>query len=103
MEIRIDKTLQEFIESLEKPTIARTLRAIDLLETFGHRLGMPHSKKITPGLFELRIRGTQEIRIFYTFYKQKIVLLHGIIKKSNKIPSREIEIAIKKLDALDMV
>lgn len=64
MEIRIGHTIEKFIEFLEKPTIAKVLRTIDLLEDFGPQLGMPHSKKIEDGLFELRIRGKQEVRIF---------------------------------------
>ncbi|HLD18332.1 MAG TPA: hypothetical protein VJB99_04710 [Patescibacteria group bacterium] len=47
MEIRFfHADVEEFIRGLEKPTIAKVLRTIDLLETFGHKLGMPHSKAI---------------------------------------------------------
>ena len=56
---------------------------------------MPHSKKITGDLFELRIRGRQEIRILYTFYRSQIILLHGFIKKTPKIPPKELKIAAK--------
>lgn len=101
MEIQIfDESLENFIKSLEKPTVAKILRTIDLLELFGHRLGMPHTKRISEQLFELRIKGKQEVRIFYTFYKNKIVLLHGFIKKSAKIPKKEINNALAKLKHL---
>jgi len=104
MEIQIfDESLEKFIKSLEKPTIAKVLRTIDLLELFGSQLGMPHAKKISNQLFELRIRGKQEVRVFYTFYKSKIVLLHGFIKKSAKIPQREISNVFKKLGRLTKV
>ena len=47
MEIRLlNKDLEKFIESLEKSTIAKVLKTIDLLEQFGHNLKLPHSKKI---------------------------------------------------------
>lgn len=70
MKIQIfDNTLEKFILSLEKITIAKVLRTIDLLEQFGFKLGPPHTKKIAHNLFELRIRGRQEVRIFYTFSK----------------------------------
>ena len=43
MEIRIfDISLEKFIRSLQKPTIAKVLRTIDLLEEFGQKLGPPH-------------------------------------------------------------
>ena len=104
MEIHIiDSSLEKFIKSLEKQTIAKVLHTIDLLEEFGPRLGLSHSKKVSARLFELRIRGKQEIRIFYTFHQPKIILLHGFIKKSQKIPQREIQTALQKLKQLDRV
>lgn len=104
MEIRIfDVSLGKFIKGLQKPTIAKVLRTIDLLEKFGQKLGPPHTKKISANLFELRISGKQEVRIFYSFYKSQIFLLHGFIKKSQKIPQKEIKIALQKLKLLDRV
>ena len=61
---------------------------------------MPHTKKVTSDLYELRIRGRQEIRIFYSFVKQDIYLLHVFIKKQQKIPRKEIEIAQTRLKLL---
>ena len=102
MEIRIlDSSLERFIKSLEKPTIAKVLRTIDLLEKFGHNLGLPHSKKVCGQLYELRIRGTQEVRIFYTYRQSRAFLLHGFIKKSQKIPKKEICAALEKARRLD--
>lgn len=103
MDVHIDKAVGVFIQSLEKSTIARVLRTLDLLETFGHQLGMPHSKKVAPGLLELRMHGAQEIRIFYCFRETQIVLLHGFVKKSDKIPSKELKVALSKLAALDSI
>lgn len=104
MEIRVfDTSLEKFIKSLQKPTIAKVLRTIDLLEKFGQKLGLPHAKKISAHLFELRILGKQEVRIFYTFHKSQILLLHGFVKKSQKIPQKEIRITFQKLKLLDPV
>ncbi len=88
--------IEKFIASLEKATIAKVLRTLNLLEKFGHQLGMPHSKKVAAELFELRIRGVQEVRIFYMFSKGSIVLLHGFIKKSSRIPPKELAAAIQR-------
>ena len=100
MKIHLDSQLEKFIASLEKPAIARVLRTVDLLETFGNNLAMPHSKKVLGKLFELRIRGKQEIRIFYAFLNGAAYLLHGFIKKQQKTPRREIEQAILKFNSL---
>lgn len=102
MEMHIlDISLEKFIKSLEKPTVAKVLRTIDLLENFGRNLGLPHSKKVSERLYELRIRGAQEVRIFYTFRKSQIFLLRGFIKKSQRIPQKEIRIAIERARRLD--
>ena len=104
MEIRIfDISLEKFIKSLQKPTIAKVLRTIDLLERFGQKLGPPHTKKISAHLFGLRVSGRQEVRIFYSFHKSQIFLLHGFVKKSQKIPRKETKIAFQKLKLLDRV
>jgi phage-related protein len=48
------------------------------------------------GLFELRVKAS---RIFYCFKPGGvIVLLHGFMKKSQKTPRRELEIAQKRME-----
>ncbi len=96
----LDKKVEDFIQGLEKPTISKYLRMVNLLRSFGSQLKMPYSKKLSANLFELRIRGQQEIRIFYTFSDDKAILLHGFIKKTQQTPLREIVIAQTKLKAL---
>ena len=96
-----DTTLEKFINSLETQTIAKVLRTIDLLEEFGSELGMPHSKKVTDRIFELRIHGAQNVRIFYAYIHGGAMLLSGFLKKSSKTPRREIETAKHKLHSLD--
>jgi phage-related protein len=100
MQISLDTKVERFISSLDKQTIAKVLRTLDLLEEFGHQLGMPHSKNVAKGLFELRTRGRQEVRIFYAFHKGQAYLLQGFIKKSQKTPKKELETAMDKLKGL---
>ena len=100
MDIKVEESVQKFVHGLEKPTISKFSKLVDLLEQFGSQLPMPYSRKVSNKLFELRIRGQQEARIFYTFYQGRIILFHGFIKKTQKIPRKEIETALKKLGAL---
>lgn len=88
--------INKFIESLENNTISKVLRVFDLLLKYGCYLGMPHSKKIHNQLFELRIRGKQEVRFLYTFMNDKVIILHAFLKKSNKIPRKDLSIAEKR-------
>ena len=61
----------------------------------GPNLGEPHTKAFGSGLFELRLKGAEGIaRVFFcTLVGHRIVMLHSFIKKSNKTPPREREIA----------
>lgn len=64
----------------------------------------PMSKYIEAGLWELRVRSRTDIlRILYTFRKgQIIILLHVFIKKQQKTPAGEIEIARKRLKEIKL-
>lgn len=99
----LDVKVDNFIKSLEKPTGTKITRHIDLLVRFGNQLRMPYSKSLGDNLFELRVRGQREIRIFYTFKNGIAILLHCFIKKTQKTPKREIEIALAKLNALTRI
>ncbi len=89
----------DFVESLPQIARAKINNTIELLKEFGLKLGPPHSKKLTgTPLWELRILGQNNIRIFYVAIPgQKFLLLHGFVKKSDKTPTKEINTATKRL------
>lgn len=78
---------------------SRFFRLADRMEIFGSNLGYPHTKALGNGLFELRVKGAEGIgRVFYcVVIGKKIFMLHSFIKKTQKIPPKEIEIAIKRM------
>ncbi len=91
------KPVKKFIKSLQPPTQAKLANQFDLLEEFGPQLSMPHAKPIGDGLYELRVRGREEVRIFYMYVKVKrIYVLHGFLKKAQIVPRSEIVTAIKR-------
>lgn len=97
---RGEKLVEEFITSLETSTIAKASHLIDLLAIHGPFLGIPHTKKVAANLYELRVRGRQEVRILYTFINNKIYLLSGFQKQTQKTPPKEIAIALRRRDEL---
>lgn len=97
---RGEMPVEDFIRSLDQSSISKFTHSTNFLEKHGPILGMPHSKKLTPDLYELRIRGKQEIRIIYGFINRKIYLLHGFKKKTPKTPTKEIETAKKRFAVL---
>ncbi len=98
--IRGEKPIEKFIKSCESPTVAKILHHLNLLEKHGPILGMPHTKKLSSNLYELRIRGKQEIRIIYTFVGKNIYLLHIFKKQTQKTPSKEITISLNRIQEL---
>ena len=61
-----NSVVEESVLDLPDGLLARYLRLADLLLEFGPNLGMPHTKAIKDGLFELRIKSKEGIaRVFY--------------------------------------
>ena len=55
-------------------------------------------KKLEPGLWEIRSEIKNGIsRVFFTFINEEIILLHGIVKKTQKTPPKEIDVATERL------
>lgn len=87
--------LEEEVLQLPARFVARFLRYAERMETYGPDLGMPHTRALGEGLFELRLEAAEGIvRVFYcTLVGRRIVMLHQFIKKSQKTPRKELEIA----------
>jgi phage-related protein len=70
---------------------ARYVELSRRIVAFGPNFGEPHTNAFGKGLFELRLKGAEGIArvLFCTLVGQRIVMLHGFIKKSDKTPPRE--------------
>ena len=66
---------------------------------FGRDLGMPHTRAISLGLLELRLKSLEGIgQVFYcTLVGRKIVMLHQFLKKTDKTSTKESALARKCL------
>ena len=82
---------------------ARFVRYADRMEVYGPDLGMPHTRTMGDGLFELRLKSAEEIaRVFYcTVAGRQIVMLHQFVKKTEKTPLRQLAVARKRMNELD--
>ena len=72
------------IESWPDDLLADFARMVELLMDFGPNIGMPHSRPLGGGLFELRPRGRGGIgRAFYCFaVGRRILILHAFIEEN---------------------
>ncbi|MCF6324303.1 MAG: type II toxin-antitoxin system RelE/ParE family toxin [Gammaproteobacteria bacterium] len=91
--------LEKEVLKLPDSLLARYIHLTDLMLEFGSNLGMPHTKAIDDGLFELRVKGKEGIaRVFYcTRIGKRIVMLHVFVKKTQKTPKKELKLAIQRM------
>jgi phage-related protein len=88
--------VKKFI-SRRKKLIGEAIKTVQ----FFYLVGMPLVKKISSDLWEVRVNLNNKIaRVFFTIQDQSMILLHGFIKKSQKTPHQELEIAQTRLKKL---
>jgi phage-related protein len=92
--------VREWLKSLsqgEKKLIGEAIKTVQ----FSYLIGMPLVRKMSPDLWEVRVHLSNKIaRVLFTIKNQKMILLHGFIKKSQKTPNKELEIAKIRLKNL---
>ena len=87
-------SVEEEILIMPAGFLGRYLRYSDRMEIYGPDLGMPHTRAMGEGLFELRLKVAEGVaRVFFCMMTgRKIVILHQLIKKSDKTPLKELAI-----------
>jgi phage-related protein len=70
-----------------------------MMEEYGPALGNPYTASMGDGLFEIRAKGMEGIgrSLFCTIKDQEIIILHSFIKKTQKTPKKEIDLARKRM------
>jgi phage-related protein len=85
--------VREWLKSLpreERRIIGEDIKMVQ----FGWPLGMPLVRKLAAGLWEVRSRLPGRIaRVLFTAGEGRMILLHGFIKKSQKTPAEDLELA----------
>lgn len=78
--------------------LADFLRLLDLIKENGPNLGMPYTASMGDGLFEIRAKGKEGIgRVFFcVLIEQEVIVLHSFVKKSQKTPKKELDLARKR-------
>lgn len=72
---------------------------------FGWPVGMPVCRAIAGrrGLWEVRstLSGGRIARILFSIHRGQLILLHGFIKKSQKTPDSDLDLAIQRKKEID--
>lgn len=87
--------------ALPAPTRAKMTRLLKKLEVDPRLLREPDTKPLGGGLFEIRTMGTDIARGLWVYQVgERIFLLRIFIKKSQKTPSGEIDLAFRRLEEM---
>ena len=84
-----ESPIRNFLSGLDTPDRVEAFALIQLARERGNTLRLPHSKALGNGLHELR---GKQVRIFYMFQPgRRIILIDGMLKKRDDIPSAELK------------
>ncbi len=89
--------VRDWLKSLpaaDRRTIGEDLMTVQ----FGWPLGMPLVRKMAANLWEVRVTLQNRIaRVLFTVKGNKLVALHGFIKKSQATPKDDLDLAMKRM------
>lgn len=95
---RGSEPVREWIKGLppeDRQIVGRDLQKVE----FGWPIGMPYCRSLGKGLWEVRSDLTDGKigRVVFCVISARMVLLHGFIKKTQKTPAGDIELALKRM------
>lgn len=79
--------------------LANFLHIVEIIEEFGPNAGKSYTAALGHGLFEIRARGKEGISrsLFCTVKGKEIIILNSFIKKTQRTPRKEIDLARKRM------
>ncbi len=93
--------VREWLKALDREDRQRIGGDIKTVE-FGFPIGMPTCRSMGKGLYEVRSSLDRRIaRVLFCISGDEMVLLHGFIKKSQKTPEQDLELALKRKQKLE--
>ena len=87
------------LELADRKTIGADIKTVE----FGWPIGMPTCRPMSKGLYEVRssLTGGRIARILFCIHDGQMVLLHGFIKKSQKTPKQDLDLAIDRKNKVE--
>ncbi|HEX3314223.1 MAG TPA: type II toxin-antitoxin system RelE/ParE family toxin, partial [Gemmataceae bacterium] len=94
-----NESVQENLLAFPPGLQARYVHLTERMLEFGPDLGMPHTRSMGKGLFELRMKSKEGIGrvLFCLRSRRRIVMLHAFVKKSAKAPPKELKTARERM------
>jgi phage-related protein len=93
-----NEPVREWIRGLSMEDRKATGRDIQKVE-FGWPLGMPYCRSLGNGLWEVRSDLTDGKigRVIFCVARERMILLHGFVKKTQKTPEKDLKLAVKRM------
>ena len=95
----LNEIVDSEIESLPADMRARLARIANLIEQIGlERVGEPHVKHVEGPVWEMRLKGRSGISraLYVTAPTRRVVIVRVFVKKTEKTPRSEIELALSR-------
>ena len=95
----LDARVRDELEALPADMKARFRRIVELIQDHGlERVREPHVKHLEGPLWEMRMRGKDGISraIYITASGRRVVVVRVFVKKTQKTPRREIDLALER-------
>jgi phage-related protein len=99
----LDDRVDEELDALPVDMRARFVRIAELIEAVGlTKVHEPHVKHVQGALWEIRMKGRDSIAraIYVTAHQQRVVVVRVFVKKTQKTPRREIELALSRAERI---
>lgn len=70
---------------------------------YGWPVGMPTCRSLGDGLWEVgsSLPSRREARVIFVVMEKQMILLHGFIKKVQKTPKADLDLALKRVKELE--
>ena len=96
---------RRFLSALPVKARAKIGKWIELLAIHGPNLPRPYADTVLGKIRELRVQTDgMSYRLLYFFAGKKIVITHGFVKKTDKVPVEELNRAVRFMnDFLDLL
>ena len=93
-----NEPVREWLKALNAED-RRTVGADVATAEFGWPIGMPLCRSLGGGLFEVRssISDGRIARVIFAIASGRMVLLHGFVKKAQKTPKSDLDLAVRRL------
>ena len=95
----LNETVSKELDALSADIRARFVRICELLERAGpRRVGGPYVRHLTGPLWEIRMGGRDKIAraMYVTGRGKRVIVVRVFIKKTQKTPRREIDLALQR-------